>query len=61
MTDHKRQFDRAPRDDFERDLSPNHLAGQNLGPRTDDANRPHRTAFDIKPVHQALRDCRTMS
>ena len=56
MTDHKPQFDDPPRDDFDRDLSPNHLAGQNLGPRTDDAGRATRTAFDLKPVHRALRD-----
>lgn len=56
MTDHKPQFDGAPRDDFDRDLSPNHLAGQNLGPLTDDTRKAQRTAFDIKPVHRALSD-----
>jgi hypothetical protein len=56
MTDRKPQFGGAPRDEYDRDLSPNHLAGQNLGPITDDANRPHRTAFDIKPIHRALRE-----
>lgn len=45
-----------PRDEFDRDLSPNHLAGQNLGPLTDAANRPQRSAFDVKPIHRALRD-----
>jgi hypothetical protein len=56
MNDRKPQLRDAPTDEFDRDLSPDRLAGQNLGPLTDDARRPHRTAFDLKPVHRALRD-----
>jgi hypothetical protein len=56
MTDRKPQFGDVPADEFDRDLSPDPLAGQNLGPRTDDALRARRTAFDIKPIHRALRE-----
>lgn len=56
MADRKPQFGEIPRDEFDRDLNPDPLAGQNLGPRTDDSRRARRTAFDIKPIHRALRD-----
>lgn len=55
MAENRRQMEGAPTDGFDRDLHPGHLAGQNLGPRTDGADDA-RTAYDVKSVHRALRD-----
>jgi hypothetical protein len=52
----KPQFRNAPRDDFDLDLQPDHLAGQNIGARASEQSRSSRTAFDLKPVHNSLRD-----
>jgi hypothetical protein len=46
----------VPTDEFERDLSPDRPSGQNLGSQSDDTRWPHRTAYDLKPVHRALND-----
>lgn len=54
MTERKPQFDRLPQDEYDRDLSPDPLAGQNLGPLSSEI--PHRTAYDVKAVHRCLRD-----
>lgn len=54
MADHKRQLDDLPRDEYDRDLRPDPLAGQNIGQVSDDSLRPHRSAFDLKPIHRAL-------
>jgi len=55
MPENKRQLDQALTDGFDRDLHPDHMAGQNIGPRSDPA-ADARTAFDVKSVHRALRD-----
>jgi hypothetical protein len=46
----------APRDDFDRDLHPDHMAGQNLGGREGDREVGVRSAFDFKAVHRSLSD-----
>jgi hypothetical protein len=56
MADRKPQLDQEPRDDFDRELHPHHLEGQNIGPVAEEAHRPRRTAFDVKPMHRCLRD-----
>jgi hypothetical protein len=45
----------APADQFDRDLNPNGMAGQNIGAA---GAQPHqaRTARDVKDVHALLRD-----
>ena len=55
MAENRRQMEQALTDGFDRDLHPDHLAGQNLGPRTD-AAQGARTAYDVKAVHRTLRD-----
>jgi len=44
----------APRDSFDRDLNPDHMAGQNVGGREADREVGIRTAYDCKEVHRAL-------
>jgi len=46
----------APRDQFDRDLNPNVMAGQNIGAAGVHPERSSRTAKDIKDVHAHLRD-----
>jgi hypothetical protein len=51
-----RNQDRHPRqqavtkhpDEWQRDLNPNHLAGQNIGTLSDDQTRGERTAFNLR-------------
>lgn len=38
------------------DLNPNHLAGQNIGGHSADREQGLRTAYDVKPLHRAMRD-----
>lgn len=44
----------ARADEFDRDLNPEPLAGQNIGADQDDAGR--RTAKDVKEIHAVLND-----
>jgi hypothetical protein len=46
----------APRDDFDGDLHPDHMAGQNVGGREGDREVGVRSAFDFKAVHRTLGD-----
>ena len=46
----------APRDSFDRDLHPDHMAGQNVGGREADRTAGVRSAFDFKEVHRRLAD-----
>lgn len=41
---------------IEEQLNPNHMAGQNVGPRESDREVPVPTAFDVKEIHRALHD-----
>lgn len=54
MNERKPQLRDVPVDEFDRDLSPDRLAGQNFGTRSDDSRGTQRTAYDLKPVHRAL-------
>ena len=56
MTEKNRQLDQAITDGFDRDLHPNNMAGQNIGPISDASQRSLRSAYDVKTVHRALRD-----
>jgi hypothetical protein len=56
MTDRNRQLDQAITDGFDRDLHPNHMAGQNIGPISDASQRTTRSAYDVRTLHRALRD-----
>lgn len=46
----------APRDQFDRDLNPNLMAGQNIGAAGIHPERRARTAKDVKDAHAQLRD-----
>ncbi len=46
----------TPADQFDRDLNPNVMAGQNIGAASMHPARHARTARDIKDVHTQLRD-----
>jgi hypothetical protein len=41
---------------WERDLDPDRLAGQNIGPVDGEREVPLRTAYDVKVAHRALDD-----
>ncbi len=43
-------------DEWERDLNPDRMEGQNVGPVSSDRERGDRTAFDVKPLHRVMRD-----
>jgi hypothetical protein len=43
-------------DEYQRDLNPNHMAGQNIGAPSDARETDLRTAYDIKGLHRALRE-----
>jgi hypothetical protein len=51
-----RNQDRAPKPqavqkhpaEWQDDLNPSHLAGQNIGPRSDESRAPQRTAFHLR-------------
>jgi hypothetical protein len=55
MAENRRQLEQAITDGFDRDLHPDPLAGQNIGPRSDPTQNA-RTAYDVKSVHRSLRD-----
>lgn len=42
--------------EWQQDLNPNHLAGQNIGPDSDDLEQGLPTAYDVKEVHRTLSD-----
>lgn len=50
------QRERKHPDEWERDLNPNRMEGQNVGPLSSERERRLRTAFDVKPLHRAMRD-----
>jgi len=53
----KPQTEQKHPDEWNRDLNPDRLAGQNIGSASSAApDRMNRTAYDVKPVHRALRD-----
>ena len=56
MAENRRQTEQAITDGFDRDLHPDSMAGQNIGPVSDESHRGGRTAFDVRSIHRALRD-----
>lgn len=55
MTDNTPQTDQKHPDRWERDLNPNRMEGQNIGPISSDTERGIRTAYDVKPLHRRLQ------
>ena len=54
---HKPQHESTqPNDEWRRDLEPNRMAGQNIGPASREREVPIPTAFDLKALHQLLPD-----
>lgn len=51
---HKPQTEQKHPDEWERDLNPNHMAGQNVGERSADREQGLRTAYDVKPLHRSM-------
>ena len=50
----KPQVAQEPRDEWEQDLHPNHMAGQNIGRGSGNLEKELRTAYDVKPLHRSL-------
>jgi len=44
----KHQAERKHPNEWQRDLNPNHLAGQNIGVQADPRTEPERTAFHLR-------------
>lgn len=42
--------------EWQPDLNPDHMAGQNIGQRSDDLEQGLPTAYDVKEVHRTLHD-----
>ena len=43
-------------DEYQEDLNPNRMAGQNIGPDVFERERPIPTAHDAKQLHRSLRN-----
>jgi len=43
-------------DEYQRDLNPDHLEGQNIGPRSAEAEQSGRTAYNVREVHRRLSE-----
>ncbi|HET7584054.1 MAG TPA: hypothetical protein VFK13_04055 [Gemmatimonadaceae bacterium] len=50
----KPQEERSHPPEWERDLHPDHMAGQNIGPTSQESSRHPRTAYELKGLHRAL-------
>lgn len=46
----------AKPDEWQRDLNPNPMAGQNVGPEASRTEKNAPTAYDIKELHEVLSD-----
>src|SRR5205823_326546 len=55
-TDPKPQIEQKHPDEWNRDLNPDRLAGQNIGGVSEARERMTRTAYDVKSAHRALQD-----
>lgn len=42
-------------EEWQRDLNPEHMAGQNIGPMASDREQGLPTAYDLKEVHRSLQ------
>jgi hypothetical protein len=54
--DAKPQTERKHPDEWERDLNPDHMAGQNIGARSTEGDHQPRSAYDVKELHRMLAD-----
>jgi hypothetical protein len=54
-TDRLPQAQQKHPDEWNRDLNPDRLAGQNIGRASEAGERATRTAYDVKSVHRALQ------
>jgi len=54
--DAKPQTERKHPEEWEGDLNPNRMAGQNIGRESAARERALRTAYDVKEVHGRLRE-----
>lgn len=52
--DRKPQELSVPRDEWDQDLRPNSMAGQNIGPDPAGVEERGGTAYDLKPLHRML-------
>ena len=52
----KPQTEKKHPDEWERDLNPNRMRGQNIGGEAEARESDARTAFDVKQVHRAFAE-----
>lgn len=52
----KPQQEQKHPDEWQQDLNPDHLAGQNIGTQSSGAEQSGNTAYDLKEVHRQLSD-----
>ena len=52
--EHGRQGEERHPPEWEADLNPNRLAGQNIGGRSAEVEKNLRTAYEVKSLHRAL-------
>ena len=52
----KPQTEQKHPDEWQRDLNPNHMAGQNIGEVAADQEQGLPTAYDVKEVHRSLSE-----
>lgn len=52
----KPQTERKHPDEWQGDLNPDRMAGQNIGERSAEAEQGWRTAYDVKEVHRRLNE-----
>lgn len=51
----KPQNEQKHPEEWESDLNPNRMAGQNIGPQSADRERGLQTAYDLRSVHRSLQ------
>jgi hypothetical protein len=54
--ENKPQHEQKHPDQWQQDLNPDHLAGQNLGTPTSGTEQSGNTAYDLKEVHRQLAE-----
>jgi hypothetical protein len=54
--DQKPQQEQKHPDQWQQDLNPDHLAGQNIGTQSSGTEQRGNTAYDVKAVHRQLSD-----
>ncbi|HET8657038.1 MAG TPA: hypothetical protein VFL93_16045 [Longimicrobiaceae bacterium] len=54
--EHEPQAERKHPPEWERDLNPNYMAGQNIGERSGEFEQGIPTAYDVKDAHRLLHE-----